>query len=254
MMTVTMATLACLPLPAWCASIEQGNFDIRRASVGQFAGILEVAVTESAQAGVVIEGEDRVLDGFRLQQVDGELQIRAPQVDGAVSVITGDIRGNGEVTINGRRYGPDDPLPEPTRITLTLVRGTALDILDLTGEARIGDLAAPLHVGLRSGTVTAGRIGDADIRIDGGGQVEIAAIDGNARLDIPGSGSIRVTGGTIGELVVGIGGAGSIDVMAPAASATGSIRGAGTVLLGNVATTPRIEAGMAGRVMVRGGR
>ena len=130
MMTVTMATLACLPLPAWCASIEQGNFDIRRASVGQFAGILEVAVTESGQAGVVIEGEDRVLDGFRLQQVDGELQIRAPQVDGAVSVITGDIRGNGEVTINGRRYGPDDPLPEPTRITLTLVRGTALDILD----------------------------------------------------------------------------------------------------------------------------
>ncbi|MEZ5834989.1 MAG: hypothetical protein R3D03_04575 [Geminicoccaceae bacterium] len=160
-----------------------------------------------------------------------------------MSVITGDIR---EWRGGRSTAGATDRMircPSPPRITLTLVRGTALDILDLTGEARASAillLASRRTAG--SGTVTAGRIGDADIRIDGGGQVEIAAIDGNARLTFPararsGSQAERSANWSSGSAV------GSIDVMAPAASAIGSIRGAGTVLLGsNVATTPRIEA------------
>ena len=236
-----------LPAMAVAASLEAGDFAISHAAIEGFAGVIEVETVEEGLASLVIEAGDDMLDGFELIQNGDELLVRAPETKGPVSVVTGDIRG--DVTINGRRYGPDDPLPEPARMRLTLVRGTSLDITGLSGEARLDDLDAPLHAELLSATLRGGRIGEAVIRIEGSGRAELAAIDGDAWLSIPGSGSIRVEGGKIGALMVEIDGAGSIEVLGHAGSVEGAVRGAGDIRLGTLENAPRIEITGIGRVV-----
>ncbi|MEZ5823353.1 MAG: hypothetical protein R3C97_00965 [Geminicoccaceae bacterium] len=249
-----MVLAGMLPRAGEGASIEAGDFEIVRAAIQGFAGVIEVSVVEEGRARLVISGEDGVLDGFEIRESDGELLVQAPKIEGPVSVVTGSVRasGGGEVVINGKRYGAGEPLPEPMRIELVLVRGTALDLVDLTGEAHLGDLEAPLHLQLLSGVVRAGSIGEASIHVEGGGQVEIAHIAGDAWLDLAGSGTIHVAGGEIGALLAEIGGAGMIEVGASVGEAKGSIFGAGMIRLGEVAGEPQFEVGPAGRVVVDG--
>ena len=109
--------------------------------------------------------------------------------------------------------------------------------IDAPGQASyvIGDTGGPLRLEM-SGTTTlaAGSIGALQAELSGDGRVDIARIDGDARIELSGTGQVGVERGQIGIASLEVSGEGGIRIGATIGNATASVSGSGTIALARV--------------------
>jgi hypothetical protein len=230
---------------------EHGPFTIDEVVLQGLSGTLEVRVVEGEVTRLSVTGPADALAALEVEAAAATLRVERPQsgrsmtVVDQVTVVTGDgatsnVVIGGSETVTGEAAAPLD-------VVLDLPAGTRLELLGFTGEAEIGDLAAPVRIQAIDGTVRIGAVATAAFATVGQGSIEAAEVTGDLAASVTGDGRITVLGGTLEAETVAVTGAGEVAIDAPAASAVVEMVGDGSVRLAAVASEPQVSRVGAGR-------
>ena len=185
--------LAMLALPAAAGTKRIGPklFEAKELLVVDVIGSIEIAVGSAPKIEVVLEGEPRLLDDLTLRQ-NGETLVIARKKDW--------------LDFPERQLYPwRDVYPS---VTLRLPAGTAVTLDGVIGEARVGDIAAPLAMEVSLLDAKIGDVSEATLKLHGRGDIVLGKVAG--RLSILSSGSSEVTTGEVGEAEIEKSGSGDI--------------------------------------------
>lgn len=252
--------LLTLPLTAGALSAAERNFgpyDQASTVIESFSGIVLVEVGTEPSIRAVLDGPDDAIDDIAVSVRDGAVTIAGPRhssgssttvVGNATVIVSGG--GRAEVSIGGTDITVSSDNDEPITLRLTVPDGTPLTFDRFAGKATIGDTGASLTFALLSGTVEAGAVADANLRINGSGDIRVRQADGALAMSVNGSGTIDVAKGTVTDLSGSINGSGTLRFNGRAQTADVSINGAGTVSLAHVDAEPRTHLAGAGRITV----
>ena len=232
--TASLLTIALLfqISPAFAQS-EPQTFDARKVLVVNFIGTLDVSVGE--QSGVVVDvtGSTDMVDdvGVRL---DGDTLI---------------IARKGMIDHEGK---PFDAALYPT-VRVRVPVATALTISGMDGNARIGDIAAPLSVNAESVDIIAGNVTTAMIDRSGSGRIELGEVSGSVVARLGGSGDFVVA--AAGEADIEKRGSGDISVGRVDGAFSARVRGSGDISAANVgaATIEKYGSGNVSFGRIAGG-
>lgn len=207
------AAFFSLTLPTFAEPTSQ-IYDASNVRVVNFIGTLDVAVGDQPSVEIDISGPPDMIDdvGVRL--------------DGATLVIAR----------RGMIDHPDQPFDAaayPT-VRLRVPVATALTIKGMDGNARIGDIAAPLSVHAASVDLTVGNVTTATIDRSGSGRIELGDVSGSMVARLGGSGDFIV--GMAGAANIEKRGSGDINVGHVEGAFIARVRGSGDVSAANVGT------------------
>ena len=254
---VLMLTLPLYAGPLSAAEKDFGPFDQDRAVIESFSGVVLVEVGDEPGIRATLDGPEEALEEFSVSERDGAVAIVGPRLgERSSSTVVGNTTvivsggGRAEVSIGSSSVTVIGEDEERVTLRLTVPEGTPLSLDRITGKATIGDTGAPLTVALLSGTVEAGAVTDADLAINGSGDIRLRQVDGALSITVNGSGSIDVAGGAASELTGRINGSGALRFDGRAKTAEVSINGAGTVALSHVETRPVTHVAGAGSITV----
>ncbi len=188
---VFLLAMLALPVAAETKRIGPKLFDAKELLMVDVIGSIEITVGEGPKIEVVLEGEPRLLEDLSL-------------------------RGNGDTLVIARKK---DWLDFPERqlypwrdvypsVTLRLPAGTPITLDGVIGEARIGDIAAPLAMEVSLLDAKVGDVSDATLKLHGRGDIALGKVAG--RLSILSSGSSEVTVGDVGQAEIKKSGSGDI--------------------------------------------
>ncbi|AYG95475.1 hypothetical protein D8I30_10055 [Brevundimonas naejangsanensis] len=103
-----------------------------------------------------------------------------------------------------------------------------------------------------SGSIYAGSTGALAANVGGSGAIDVARVDGDAKVAIGGSGDVRIRGGQASRLAVSIGGSGDVRFDGQAGDVSVSIAGSGDVQVAEA--TGRVSRSVVGSGTLRIGR
>lgn len=205
------------------------DFTADSVRVADIVGTVQVVVDPAARAVTAdVTGQPRWVETVRLQQSGSTLSI---------------------VQDAGSRRGRMDK-DDMVAVTLTLPPGTALELANLVGEARVGDLDGTLRLlGSGAAEVKAGRVAQVDLDLSGAGDVTLGEVRGPLRGSLSGAGSVDV-GPVRGELRLDVSGFGDVDVDAAYGPVSVQLSGVGDVHIKG-GHTPLLVANASGVGSVR---
>lgn len=227
--------------------IEQGRRDTpTRIAI---VGLLFAATILFLTSPTLAEPTSQLYDAHKVRLVNfvGTLDVTVGDQPGIVLDITGPpdktddvgVRLDGDTLVIARKGmidhddQPFDAALYPT-VRLRVPVATALTIRGMDGQARIGDIAAPLSVHAASLDLIAGNVTTAMIDRSGSGRIEIGDVSGSVVARLGGSGDFIV--GTAGEVEIEKRGSGDIDVGHVEGAFVARVRGSGDVSAANVGT------------------
>ena len=232
--------LMALALPAAAETKRVGPklFEAGALRLVDVIGSIEIAVGSAPKIEVLLEGEPRLLDDILLRKEGDALVIE---------------RNKDWLDFPERQLYPwRDVYPS---VTLRVPAGTPVTLEGVIGEARIGDIAAPLDMDVSLLDAEVGDVSEATLKLHGRGDIRLGKVAG--RLSILSSGSSDLTIGAVGEAEINKAGSGDIVVGAVAGGlrhdSTGSgdtrvaavdgpvevlINGSGSLRIGDGAANP----------------
>lgn len=235
------------------ASIDE-SFDASAAELIGVAGHVSIRHHDGHDIRLRAEGPKRWISDLVRRTEAGVLVVNAGSLGGsAINIASGPgaraetrigsltITSEGGVAIGG---SADDP----PKVELYVPTGTPLTVTAAAGEWDIVALKAPLSFELVGGEVRAGAMTSARLSVRGGGQIEVARVDGDLHADIAGSGSITVLAGSVTSLKSSIAGTGSVIVQAPAERAELAVSGVGSIEVQKVRQEPKVRISGLGTV------
>ena len=182
-----------LPAAAQTKRIGPKVFEAGSLRIVNVIGSVEISVTPEPKIEVLVEGEARLLEDISFRKDGGALIIR---------------RKKDWLDFPERQLFPWRDI-YPT-VTLRVPEGTAVSLERVIGEARIGDIAAPLEVDVNLLDVEAGNVSEATLKLHGRGNITVGKVTG--QLSILSSGSSDVTVGDVGAAKIDKSGSGDIVV------------------------------------------
>jgi hypothetical protein len=238
---------------------EHGPFTIEEVVLQGLSGTLEVRVVEGEATRLSVTGPADAVAALEVEAAADTLRVKRPQsgrsmtVVEQVTVVTGQ-GASSNVVIGGSEAATGETATgeaaAPLDVVVDLPAGTRLELLGFTGEAEIGDLAAPVRLQVIDGTVRTGTVATAEFATIGQGSIEAAEVAGDLDASVTGDGRITVLGGKLDAVTVAVTGAGEVAIDAPAASAVVEMVGDGAVRLAAVASEPEVSRVGAGRFEV----
>lgn len=266
---LAVLTAALLLTASASSSSQAGSGAIQRASIDEtfeagsaeligVAGRVSIRLHDGHDIRLRAEGPKRWISDLVRRTEAGVLVVNAGSLSGsvggsAVTIASGpgaraetrigslSITSDGGVAIGGSTEAP----PE---VELYVPPGTPLTVTGAVGEWDIAALKAPLALELMGGKVRAGAMTSARLSVRGGGEIEIARVDGDLHADIAGSGSITVLAGAVTSLKSSIAGTGSVVVQAPAERAELAVSGVGSIEVQKVRQEPKVRISGLGTV------
>ncbi len=149
------------------------------------------------------------------------------------------------ISMSGGRGSPS------AKVNITVPRGTEITAQDINGKTVIGDTEGPVQASVRGNSdFMIGKIGDATLSIQGGGDITVANVNGNLNINLQGSGDVRVKNGTVRSLLVNVIGSGDVEFGGKAENASLSVTGSGDIAIAHVTNRPSIRATGSGNVTV----
>lgn len=181
---------------------------------------VDIEVHSNNNIEVTITGPENLIKGIKVFENGGCLYIEDEnQGKGKDSFIskfgnffssgninTTIISGSG-IVINQRGNGGSE-----TKISVKVPVGTPVSVSEIIGMTTIGDTEASINVHVISGDVNAGRVSDANLKIQGGGDISIEYLSGFLNAQVMGSGDILVKAGKVSMLSASVMGSGDIDI------------------------------------------
>lgn len=197
-------------------------------------GSVEIAVAAEPKIEVLLEGEARLLEDISLRKDGDALIIR---------------RKKDWLDFPERQLFPwRDIYPS---VTLRVPAGTAVTLERVIGEARIGDIAAPLELDVNLLDVEAGSVSEATLKLHGRGNITLGKVSG--QLSILSSGSSDVTIGDVGAAKIDKSGSGDIALGAIAGGLRYDTAGSGDTKAASVNGPVEVLINGSGGLRIGGG-
>lgn len=199
---------------------------------------VEVSVIDGDQMTVTVEGPKSEVNDIDVNQSGSTLAI---QGKGGKSGIRGSnvvISGSSSISIGGGnisigRGGINISTgggENETKLTVGVPKGSAVRVGGVQGKTVIGDTEGPLHASVLGGEdIKAGKVGDATLSVQGSGDINVSAVNGNLSMNVQGSGDIRVKNGSVNQLSANVMGSGDARFDGEAVDANLSVMGSGDI-------------------------
>jgi len=241
------AVAAVLILPAAASSDwiswPAKSFSADAIRVQDTVGKLTVNVRNGGPVTVEVAGAKERVNGVSVREEDGKVVIDGSGGEGDESVwnwrnwfnFSGDFETDG-----------DD-----LAIKVTVPKGTRVEVNDLVGDATIGDTQGELHFEADATKARIGRVGPANVSLNGAGRVDIAQVNGPLHLEVAGSG--KATIGPTQSVHAEIAGSGDAEFGAIAGDLTLSIAGSGDVTAASVNGPTKVDIAGSGSVKIADG-
>ncbi len=180
-----------LPAVAQTKRIGPKAFEAVSLRIVDVIGSVQISVVPEPKIEVLVEGEARLLEDISFRKDGDTLIIR---------------RKKAWLDFPEQQLFPwRDIYPS---VTLRGPEGTPVTLERVIGEAKIGDIAAPLEVDVNLLDVEAGNVSQATLKLHGRGDITLGKVSG--RLSLLSSGSSDVTIGDIGDAEIDKSGSGDI--------------------------------------------
>jgi len=148
--------------------------------------------------------------------------------------------------------GSDGDSRSNTQITVKVPRRTPTNFSSVKGNVNVGDTDGAINLSLQGGwKATIGRVSDANLNLQGSGDIDVANVIGALTIAVQGSGSIRVHDGGITNLNATLQGSGDIKVGGTAQNAMLNMQGSGGIDVNHVVNHPAKQVMGSGRIRVR---
>ncbi len=227
----------------------------------------DVDITIGEKLSIMIEGPETEVDAIKFAQRGDRLVVEVSDVGGegdrsGINIssgrsgvfVSGTIRGahmvvnSGNINVVSMSSGKGS---SSTKVSITVPHGAEVNAQDIDGKTTIGDTEGPVQASVRGhGDFTIGKIGDATLSIQGGGNITVANVNGNLNINLQGSGDVRVKNGTVRSLSVNLMGSGDVKFGGKAENASLSVMGSGDIDVVHVTNRPSIRAMGSGDVKV----
>lgn len=227
----------------------------------------DVYITVGNELSITIEGPKTEVDAIKFLQRGDRLVVEGSNASnkggragitissGRGGIIVGSVIrssqvmvGNGNVNIVSMSGGGG---PSPTKVSITVPKGAGVNAQDIDGKTIIGDTEGPVQASVRGdGDFTIGKISDATLSIQGGGDITVANVSGNLNINLQGSGDVCVKNGNVPNLSVNLMGSGDVKFGGKAQNASLSIMGSGDIDVVHVTNRPSILAMGTGDVTI----
>ena len=239
------------PAPQWRGNAAGGewmtwpmkSYTANSVKFDNIVGTVIVNVRDSGPMTVQASGMRARLNGLSVSAQGGRLEIDGSEVQDSQTVW------------DWRHWFDFSNMTEPTQhnlsITVTVPRGTDVNVEDLVGNATIGDTQGMLHFEAAATNARIGRVSTAKIELGGDGKIDIAQVTGTLKLDVGGSGKITV--GSTGNVNADIAGSGDVRLGAIAGGLDLDIAGSGDVTAAHVNGPVKVSIAGSGSVKIADG-
>ncbi|MBF0130648.1 MAG: DUF2807 domain-containing protein [Alphaproteobacteria bacterium] len=250
--------LACAAEEAKAEDVTEktASFAARSLEVRDLGGRLVVEAEDRKDILLVLRGPKAGVEAVRAEARSGTLSLGGGGIDGQTVVrannVTTVVSGGGSATVSigGRDSSVGIPSRPPLNVVVRVPWRTPVTIERAVDDVAIGDIDAPLRLGISSASVTVGKVGNTRVQVEGSGDVHLRRVTGDLGIVIGGSGNVKVDDGEIGVLSIAVDGNGDVDVGGRAQTADIALSGAGDVRVREVARKPRVAISGAGDVTV----
>ncbi len=212
----------------------------------------EMVITiEGKKSGV--EGIQPVLQGNCLVLSGKSIGRRG---SGANVVISGggniSISGNGVNIVTGRSVVMGGAHEADVKVRVQVPVGSGVQVAGVQGNVKVGDTDGSFVGNLLGDTdMTVGKVRDAQLSLQGGGDIRVAEVNGNLTMSIQGSGEINVSHGIVSILNVNVMGSGDANFGGTATDANLSVVGSGDIDVRYVRNRPNLSQMGSGDIKVR---
>lgn len=223
----------------------------------------DVNVAVGVETSITIEGPEGEVDSISFSHVSDRLLIGSKSggrksgisgvniFSGSDSItISGSVRGSHVIMGGPKRIIMSSNEGSSTKVTVTVPKGTGLSILDIDGNATIGDTEGPVQASTKGGGFTIGKVCDATLSVQGSGDIHVAEVTGDLSMSIQGSGDIRVKNGEVRNLAANVMGSGNARFGGNAMNASLSVMGSGDINIHRVTNRPRMSSMGSGDINV----
>lgn len=213
-------------------------FSAQTLDISNINADVEVSVIEGDQMAVTIKGPKSEVDGIDVKHGGNILAIQGKVgksgIRGANVVISGSSSisiGGGNISIGGGGVNiSTDGGENETKLTVGVPKGSAVRIGGVQGKTVIGDIEGPLHASVLGGEdIKAGKVGDSTLYVQGSGNINVSAVNGNLSMNVQGSVDIRVKNGSVNQLSASVMGSGDARFDGEAVDANLSVMGSGDI-------------------------
>ncbi len=227
----------------WVSRPSQ-SFNTHSLNLDHVLGNATITVTSGGPMTVQISGPRFLVDPMRVEAQGDRLVVQGPQ----------NVNHSFSVWDWTKWFDYSDVADEHSRarIAITVPRGSDVNINKQIGDITMGDLDGHLYVEAINSDLKSGRVTDAKIKIVGGGDTSITAVNGNLSIDVAGSGDVKV--GNVGSADIEVAGAGDTDLGDVGGGLKASIAGSGDVSVGRVNGPVSLSLAGSGDVHILGGK
>jgi hypothetical protein len=234
--------------PAWHSgswtTAPARNFNASSVKLEDVVGNVIVKVRNQGPITLEVSGSPQRVSAVRASQDDGKLV-----VDGA-----SETESNQSVWDWHTWFDFSHVVDEQSGnlvVTVTVPRGTEVDIGELVGDATIGDTMGVLKLDAAATKAHIGKVSNASISLGGSGRIDIDSVEGALDLDIGGAG--KITAGPTGSVKADIAGSGDAQFGPIAGGLSLEIAGSGDVSAAHVNGPVKIEIAGSGTVHIADG-
>jgi hypothetical protein len=237
------AVAGLLILPAAAAedwtTWPQKSFGAGTLRVDDFVGTLIVNVTNGGNIKVDVAGTRE-----RIKNVEVHSSGNGVLIEGQNTGTVWDWK-------NWFNFDYSRSKPDQLVVKVSVPRGTAISVDDMVGKATIGDTMGPIKYEASATQTKIGKVSTADISLAGTGRIDIAAVAGELKLDIAGSGKVNV--GPTKAVKADIAGAGDTALGPIAGPLSVDIAGSGDISTSRVNGPVKVSIAGSGSVKIADG-
>lgn len=231
---------------------------------------VNIQVDDSPQIKIRVEGPGSIIKDIDISENENIIYIRGKggiysgrasiQIKGGGSSIFNigpqiagrnirTIRGSGSVYVDNENViisgvaenniSVESGEESETKITISVPKGTQIEVSDISGQVNIGDTEGKLQARVTgANNIFAGRVKDAVLSVKGSGDIRVQEVNGSLTAQIAGSGDIRVRDGSVTTLNITITGSGDIIFGGRAEDAILTITGSGDIKVAHIKNRP----------------
>jgi hypothetical protein len=216
-----------------------------RANVQGGTLVIEGDGSGSSSGGVTIMGGDSSV----IQTGRGRTVISGGRGSIAVggNIVMSNVFGRGNMTVVTGGGGGENAV----KVTVKVPQGTPVAANRVLGNVTIGDTNGPLTASVQGMDVYAGRVTNAQLSVQGSGDVRIKEVNGVVMAQVQGSGDIEIERGTMPSLTATVQGSGDINVGGTATTASLTVQGSGDIRVAHVLQRPMENVMGSGDIRVR---
>jgi hypothetical protein len=220
------------------------SFNAHAVALDHVIADVVITVKDGGPATYAVQGPRYLVNQMHAQAAGGVLTISGPESAGNHSFNVWDW---------SKWFDYSDVHQGHMQVMLSVPRGSDIVTRHMIGDMTAGDIGGHLSIETISGDVKIGRVTDAKVKIVGGGDVTIAAVQDSVQADISGSGDVKV-GNVGGAASVTVAGSGDTSLGNVGSGVNVNIAGSGDLNIGTVNGPVTVSLAGAGDVRIANGK